>query len=108
MTRCSGHPDKNTRIYKKERNTYMVMVTDFRILRNDCRTLHDADGFLVVFMSQLHLSPFAPHLSKVLDSSEVDFCCTFQNFSSAFQVPFCLACGASFLIELGKVDEKTV
>ena len=55
-------------------------------------------------MADLHLSPFAPNLSQLVHSLEVDLRGFVKNLPSAVDVVLRLSGRSAFLIELGEID----
>lgn len=101
----------------------MIVIVYFDILWYDSRTLHDPNSLVIIsipdissnqriqrkvgfdlLVTDLHLSPFTPNLSKLIHRLEVDFGSLLQDFSSAVDVFFCLARSTAFLVEFGKID----
>ena len=61
-----------------------------------------------VLLSNFHLRPLAPHLGQLIHSLEVHLGRFQEDFASAVNVFLRLARGSAFLVELGKVDIKSV
>ena len=55
-------------------------------------------------MSNLHLRPFAPHLSKFVDCLEIDLCRLQEDFASVIDVLLRFTRCPAFLVELGEID----
>ena len=59
-------------------------------------------------MSDLHLRPFAPHFSQIVDVLKVDLRGLLENLARIVEVRLRFARRPALLVELREVDVKTV
>lgn len=55
-------------------------------------------------MSHLHLCPFTPHLSELIDGLEIDLGGLFKDVPRALEVFFCFARRTALFVEFCEVD----
>lgn len=109
----------------------MIVVVDLDIFWDSSSPLHDPDSLVVIpredvpfeiskskkktvdsegniLLTDLHFSPFTPHLGEIFNCLEVHFGSFLQDFTCAIEVSFSLTSSTTCFVEFCKVDVEPV